>query len=140
MSKNLVIVESPTKAKVIKHYLGRDFKVLSSNGHIRDLPAKKSELSTAQAKLPYANLGIDVENDFKAIYISSPAKKKVIAKLKTEIEKWTIIYLATDEDREWEAIAWHLLEILDKKKEHKHELLYRDRGYGLIAQLVRAWH
>ena len=119
MSKNLVIVESPTKAKVIKQYLWKDFKVLSSNGHIRDLPAKKAELSPAQMKLPYANIGIDLDNDFKAIYVSSPAKKKVISKLVEELEKWTTIYLATDEDREWEAIAWHLLEILDKKREHE---------------------
>ena len=119
MTKNLVIVESPTKAKVIKQYLWSDFIVLSSNWHIRDLPAKKSELSAAQAKLPYANIWIDVENKFQAIYVISPAKKKIIDKLKAAIEKSTVIYLATDEDREWEAIAWHLLEVLDKKREHK---------------------
>lgn len=119
MTKNLVIVESPTKAKVITQYLGKEFKVLSSNWHIRDLPAKKSELSAKDQKLPYANIWIDAENGFEALYVISDWKKKIIDKLKKEITKDTIFYLATDEDREWEAISWHLLEVLDKKREHE---------------------
>lgn len=121
MTKNLVIVESPTKAKVIKQYLWRDYKVMSSNGHIRDLPAKKSELSAAQQKLPYASIWIDVDNWFEALYVCPPAKKKIINSLTEEMDKDTVIYLATDEDREWEAISWHLLEVLDKKRTHKNK-------------------
>lgn len=121
MAKNLVIVESPTKAKVIRSFLWKDYTVLSSNGHIRDLPAKKWDLTPTQAKLPYANLWVDIENNFEMLYVTTPAKKKIVKKLKDEMEYWTTIYLASDEDREWEAIAWHLLEILDKKRKHKNK-------------------
>ena len=119
MAKNLVIVESPTKAKVIKSFLWPEYTVLSSNWHIRDLAAKKADLTPTQAKLPYATLWVDIDNDFEMLYVTTPAKKKIVKKLKDAMEKDTIIYLASDEDREWEAIAWHLLEVLDKKREHK---------------------
>ena len=116
MPKNLVIVESPTKAKILKKILGKDYVVESSAGHIRDLPEKKDHLSEAQKKLSYARLGIDVENDFKPLYCSSPVKKKKIKKLKEYIKSDDMtLFLATDEDREGEAIAWHLNEILNPK-------------------------
>ncbi len=118
MAKNLVIVESPTKAKILKKILGKDYAVESSGGHVRDLPEKKDHLPPTQRKLPYATLGIDVENGFKPLYVSPPAKKKTLAKLKEEIEDGTVIYLATDEDREGEAIAWHLNQILNPKGDH----------------------
>src|SRR6188474_341634 len=99
MSKNLVIVESPAKAKTIEGYLGKDFKVASSMGHIRDLPKGSG--------------AIDIENDFEPTYEISPDKKEVISKLKKLSEDAEMVYLASDEDREGEAISWHLKEALD---------------------------
>jgi len=115
MAQKLVIVESPTKAKILKKILGRGFTVESSAGHIRDLPEKTEHLSEAQRKLPWARLGIDVKNDFTPLYCSSPAKKTRLSKLKTLVGADTELFLATDEDREGEAIAWHLNEILNPK-------------------------
>ena len=94
MQKNLVIVESPAKAKTIEKFLGKDFKVLSSYGHIRDL--KKKEFS------------IDVDKDFKPHYEIPADNKKLVTQLKEEAEQAETVWLASDEDREGEAIAWHL--------------------------------
>src|SRR6476469_5009952 len=102
MSKNLVIVESPAKAKTIEKYLGSDFKVLSSIGHIRSIVKK-----TTDGTPP-----IDVKNGFKTIYEVDPEKKKVITELKKAVKAAETVWLATDEDREGEAIAWHLCEVL----------------------------
>lgn len=99
--KNLVIVESPAKAKTIEKYLGKDFTVLSSVGHIRSIPVK--------SKTP----PIDIKNDFKTIYEIDPDKKKVITELKKSVKQAETVWLATDEDREGEAIAWHLTEVLN---------------------------
>ena len=99
MSKNLVIVESPAKAKTIEGYLGKDFKVTSSMGHIRDLPKGSG--------------AIDIENNFEPTYEVSPDKKDIISKLKKLAEDAHTVYLASDEDREGEAISWHLKEVLD---------------------------
>ena len=98
MSKNLVIVESPAKAKTIKKFLGRNYKVMASNGHVRDLP--KSQL------------GIDVENDYEPKYITIRGKGPLLADLRKEAKKSEKIYLATDPDREGEAISWHLTKAL----------------------------
>ncbi len=103
MSKNLVIVESPAKAKTIEKYLGKDFVVKSSMGHIRSLPSK--------------NGSVDVNNNFKAIYQVDPDKKKIITDLKKAVKSAETVWLASDEDREGEAIAWHLAEAL--KLDHK---------------------
>ncbi|MFA4933276.1 MAG: type I DNA topoisomerase [Candidatus Omnitrophota bacterium] len=103
MSKNLVIVESPTKARTIGKILGKDFTVVSSMGHIIDLPAKK--------------LGVDVENNFKPEYVVIPIKKKLLAQLKKEAKGKENIYIATDPDREGEAIGWQIKEKLFKAKE-----------------------
>lgn len=102
MSKNLVIVESPAKAKTIEKYLGKDFKVLSSVGHIRSI-AKKVKGGTEP---------IEVNNDFKTTYEIDPEKKKTVAELRRAVKEAETIWLATDEDREGEAIAWHLCEVL----------------------------
>src|SRR6478752_3521882 len=102
MAKNLVIVESPAKAKTIEKYLGSDFHVLSSIGHIRSIPKK-----TSDGKPP-----IDVKDGFKTQYEVDPEKKKVITELK-KAAKGAEVWLATDEDREGEAIAWHLCEVLN---------------------------
>ena len=98
MSKNLVIVESPAKAKTIEGYLGKDFTVKSSYGHVRDLPDKE--------------LGIDVKNQFLPKYIVSSDKTKVISELKKLAKESETVWLATDDDREGEAISWHLKEAL----------------------------
>src|SRR5690554_911622 len=103
MAKNLVIVESPAKAKTIEKFLGKDFKVSSSFGHIADLPSKE--------------LGVDVEGDFSPKYVVSSDKKKLVAELKALSKKAKMVWLASDEDREGEAIAWHLAEELKLDKD-----------------------
>jgi len=112
MSKNLVIVESPAKAKTIEKYLGKDFKVSSCYGHIRDL-AKDDK-------------SIDKENGFKPTYIPSPDKKKVIKELKNLRKNSEKVYIATDNDREGEAIAWHLKEILDLDDSEYERIIFRE--------------
>jgi DNA topoisomerase-1 len=110
--KHLVIVESPTKAKKIKDYLGRDYVVEASFGHVRDLPQNAKEIPEKIKKEPWARLGIDVDNDFAAFYVVPADKKAQIAKLRKLLDDADKVLLATDEDREGEAIAWHLLEVL----------------------------
>ena len=95
--KNLVIVESPSKSKTIEKYLGQDYEVVSSKGHIRDLATKGKE-----------GLGVDVENDFAPTYSISKEKASVVKELKAKAKKADYVYLATDPDREGEAISWHL--------------------------------
>ena len=113
MPKSLVIVESPAKAKTIERFLGPDYVVESSVGHIRDLPNKASELPAVYKGESWANLGVDVENDFKAYYVVPKSSAKQVSKLKKLLKGVDELYLATDEDREGEAIAWHLLEVLN---------------------------
>jgi len=115
MEKNLVIVESPAKAKTISKFLGKDFRVEASIGHIRDLPGRAEEVPEKYKKEKWARLGVDVENDFKPLYIIPDAKKKQVSKLKDALKGATAVYLATDEDREGESISWHLLELLKPK-------------------------
>lgn len=101
MSKNLVIVESPAKAKTIEKYLGKDFKVLASYGHVRDLIPKEG--------------AIDTENDFSMKYQIIERNEKHVDKIVKFLKKADTLYLATDQDREGEAISWHLYELLKKK-------------------------
>ena len=108
--RHLVIVESPAKARTIARYLGDDYIVLASVGHIRDIPVPR-DLPAEMKKGPYGKFGVDVEGDFDPYYIVSPDKKKTVAELKKALKDADTLYLATDEDREGEAIAWHLLEI-----------------------------
>ena len=112
MSKNLVIVESPAKAKTIEKFLGKDYKVESSFGHIADLPSKE--------------LGVDVEGDFKPKYRVSKDKKDVVKKLKDLAKKAELVWLASDEDREGEAIAWHLAETLGLDKEKTRRIVFSE--------------
>jgi DNA topoisomerase-1 len=113
-TKKLVIVESPTKAKTIAKYLGDDYDVLSSVGHIRDLVEPRN-LPPELKKGSLGKFSVDVENDFEPYYVVSDAKKKTVAELKKALSGANELYLATDEDREGEAIAWHLLQVLKPK-------------------------
>ncbi|MCH8075113.1 MAG: type I DNA topoisomerase [SAR324 cluster bacterium] len=116
MGKTLVIVESPTKARTISQFVDQDqFIVESSIGHIRDLPESASEIPEAVKGTPLARLSIDVDNQFKPLYIIPADKKKQVAKLKALLKDADRLYLATDEDREGEAISWHLKEVLQPK-------------------------
>ncbi len=112
MAKALVVVESPAKAKTINKYLGRDYKVIASMGHIRDLPKSK--------------LGVDIDNDFEETYESIESRKKVIKELKDAAKDATDIYVATDPDREGEAIGWHLTQELKGKKRKIHRLTFNE--------------
>src|SRR5665213_4147578 len=113
--KKLVIVESPAKAKTIAGYLGKDYVVESSIGHIRDLPINACEIPAKYKGEAWARLGVDVDHDFAPLYVVDSRKKKVVADLKAKLKNANELLLATDEDREGEAIAWHLREVLDPK-------------------------
>jgi DNA topoisomerase-1 len=115
MLKRLVIVESPAKARTIAGYLGSDFVVESSVGHIRDLPDSAAEIPEKYKGESWARLGVDVEHGFEPLYVVDPDKKKTVAQLKKQLADADELLLATDEDREGEAIAWHLLEVLKPK-------------------------
>ncbi|MBL7860560.1 MAG: type I DNA topoisomerase [Cyclobacteriaceae bacterium] len=123
MSKNLVIVESPAKAKTIEGYLGKDYKVASSMGHIRDL-----------AK---GNGAIDIENDFEPTYEVSPEKKDVIKKLKELAEDAEMVYLASDEDREGEAISWHLKEVLNLSDKKTRRIVFTEITKNAILNAIQ---
>ena len=110
--KRLVIVESPAKARTIAQFLGPDYIVESSIGHIRDLPSTAAEIPAKYKKEPWARLGVNVDQDFEPLYIIPAAKKQQVTKLRKLLKQADELYLATDEDREGEAIAWHLLEVL----------------------------
>jgi DNA topoisomerase-1 len=122
MAKNLVIVESPAKAKTIEKFLGKDFQVESSFGHIADLPSKE--------------LGVNVDGDFKPKYIVSTDKKAVVKKLKDLAKKAEIVWLASDEDREGEAIAWHLAEQLKLKEENTKRIVFHEITKNAILKAV----
>ncbi|MGV9822866.1 type I DNA topoisomerase [Nocardia xishanensis] len=113
--RRLVIVESPTKARKIAPYLGRNYTVEASVGHIRDLPRGAADVPAKYKGQPWARLGVDVDNDFEPIYVVSPDKKAKVTELKSLLKDADELYLATDPDREGEAIAWHLLETLKPK-------------------------
>ena len=112
MPKNLVIVESPAKAKTIENYLGKEFKVTSSYGHVRDLPK--------------GDKAIDIENGFVPTYEISADKKEVIRELKKLAKDAEMIYLASDDDREGEAISWHLKEALDLNDANTRRIVFRE--------------
>ncbi len=111
----LVIVESPAKAKTIGGYLGKGYTVEASIGHIRDLPRNAADVPAKYKGMPWARLGVDTEHDFEPLYVISPDRKQQVSKLKALVKDTDEVYLATDEDREGEAIAWHLVQTLDPK-------------------------
>ena len=114
-AKHLVIVESPAKAKTIQSYLGPDYAVTASVGHIRDLPVRAGDVPAEYKGLPWARLGVNTEGEFEAIYVVDADKKARINEIKKQLKDAEELLLATDEDREGEAISWHLLEVLRPK-------------------------
>ena len=124
MAKNLVIVESPAKAKTIEGYLGKDFTVASSMGHIRDLPK--------------GNGAIDIENNYQPTYEVSPEKKEIIAKLKKLSSEAETVYLASDEDREGEAISWHLKEVLDLNDAKTRRIVFTEITKNAIQNAIKS--
>ena len=123
MAKNLVIVESPAKAKTIERFLGKDFKVTSSFGHIADLPSKE--------------LGVDVAGDFTPKYVIPADKKRLVKELKSLANKAEIVWLASDEDREGEAIAWHLIETLKLNKEKTKRIVFHEITRSAILSAIK---
>ncbi|MBQ3307877.1 MAG: type I DNA topoisomerase [Bacilli bacterium] len=125
MSKNLVIVESPSKSKTIEKYLGNDYKVLSSKGHIRDLS------TTGQY-----GLGVDIENGFKPNYIPIKGKSNIIKELKKQVKESKMVYLASDPDREGEAIAWHLKDALGIKEKDYQRVLFNEITHDKVLEAM----
>jgi DNA topoisomerase I len=123
MSKNLVIVESPAKAKTIEGYLGKDYKVASSYGHVRDLPK--------------GDKAIDISNRFEPTYEVTPDKREVIKQLKSLVKDAETIYLASDDDREGEAISWHLKEVLKLKDENTKRIVFREITKNAITKAIQ---
>ena len=123
MPKNLVIVESPAKAKTIEKFLGKDYQVESSFGHIADLPSKE--------------LGVDVDNNFEPKYIVDKEKKALVKKLKDLAKKADMIWLASDEDREGEAISWHLAEELGLTKEKTKRIVFNSITKSAIQKAIQ---
>ena len=133
--KPLVIVESPAKAKTISGFLGSEFSVESSIGHIRDLPRSAADVPEAYKGTAWAKLGVDVDNGFAPLYIVAAEKKAHISKLKALMKDASELYLATDEDREGESIAWHLLEVL-KPKVPVRRMVFHEITRGAIQRAV----
>jgi DNA topoisomerase-1 len=138
MGKALVIVESPAKARTIGGLLGPDFIVESSIGHIRDLPRGADEVPAAYKGEGWARLGVDVDNGFKPLYVVSASKKSVVANLKRLLKDADELYLATDEDREGESIAWHLFEVLSPTVPVK-RMVFHEITPEAIARAVEEW-
>jgi DNA topoisomerase-1 len=133
--RHLVIVESPAKARTIAGYLGADYVVESSIGHIRDMPDKAAEIPVKYRKEPWARLGVDVDHDFEALYVVHADKKSQVAKLRQLLAGADELLLATDEDREGEAIAWHLLEEL-KPRVPTRRMVFHEITPQAIAEAV----
>ncbi|MDH4248196.1 MAG: type I DNA topoisomerase, partial [Deltaproteobacteria bacterium] len=136
MSKSLVIVESPTKARTIARFLGEDYVVESSIGHIRDLPSSAEEIPEGVKGQPWTRLGINIEDDFHPLYVIPGNKKEQVRRLKTLLKGADQIYLATDEDREGESISWHLREVLQPKVPI-HRLVFHEITREAIQNALR---
>ena len=133
MTKSLVIVESPTKAKTISAFLGADSVVESSMGHIRDLPRSAAEIPAKAKGEAWARLGVNVDNDFEPLYVVPKERRDRIKKLKALLKDVDRVYLATDEDREGESIAWHLIEVL-KPKVPIHRMVFHEITQSAIDE------
>ena len=137
-AKPLVIVESPAKAKTIAGLLGSDYVVESSIGHIRDLPRGADEVPAAYKGEAWSRLGVDVDNGFKPLYVISSQKKSQVNKLKQLVKQASEVYLASDEDREGESIAWHLLEVLEPRVPVK-RMVFHEITRPAIERAVLEW-
>ena len=124
MAKNLVIVESPAKAKTIEGYLGNDYTVKSSYGHVRDLPDNDT--------------GIDIENGYRPTYVISDDKKQVVSELKKLAKQAETVWLATDDDREGEAISWHLHEALNLNDQNTRRIVFREITKNAIQNAIKS--
>src|SRR6187431_1089278 len=133
--KRLVIVESPAKAKTIAGYLGPDFVVESSIGHIRDLPDRAADVPEEIKDKAWGRMAVDVDNGFEPYYVVDSDKKKVVADLKRKLKDVDELLLATDEDREGEAIAWHLLQEL-KPKVPTRRMVFHEITKGAIEEAL----
>ncbi len=138
MPKPLVIVESPAKARTIAGYLGADYVVESSVGHIRDLPSNASEVPKKFKGTDAGRLGIDVENHFQPIYVVPKKKKDVVKELKDAVKDASELYLATDEDREGEAISWHVLEVLGPDVPVR-RMVFHEITRSAIEEAIQNW-
>src|SRR5579862_1224105 len=136
--KPLVIVESPAKARTISGLLGPGFVVESSVGHIRDLPRRAQEIPSAYKGEGWARLGVDVDNGFKPLYVVAAEKRDVVSRLKGLVKQASEVYLATDEDREGESIAWHLLEVLNPTVPVK-RMVFHEITPEAIGRAVEEW-
>src|SRR3954463_3814562 len=138
MPKPPVIVESPAQAKTIPPFLGGDFIVESSIGHIRDLPRNAADVPPEFKGLPWARDGVDPENDFKPLYIVPQEKAQQVRKLKQALKDASELYPATDEDREGESISWHLLEVLSPQVPVK-RMVFHEITEAAIERAVEDW-
>src|SRR5262249_43514842 len=134
-NKSLVIVESPTKAKTITKFLGKDFVVKASMGHIRDLPNKADEVPESLKKTKWAKLGVNIAENFEPLYIIPPKKADQVKALRDALKDASFLYLATDEDREGESISWHLVETL-KPKVPTRRLVFHEITKEAIARAI----
>src|SRR5438309_5449539 len=140
MAKPLVIVESPAKARTISRFLGGDFLVESSIGHVRDLPRNAAEVPASHKGEAWARLGVDIEHDFKPLYVVNSEKRSQVAKLKRLLKDASELLLATDEDREGESIAWHLLEVLSPPaRVPVKRMVFHEITPGAIERAVDEW-
>ncbi|MDP3793594.1 MAG: type I DNA topoisomerase, partial [Candidatus Uhrbacteria bacterium] len=128
--------ESPTKAKTIRKFLGSDYTVIASMGHVRDLPDSSTEIPAAFKDAKWANLGVDVEHNFTPLYVVPKKKAKIMSELKAALKTAEDVYLATDEDREGESISWHLLELL-KPKVPVHRMVFHEITKHAIEEALK---
>ena len=135
MARALVIVESPTKAKTIRKFLGDEYRVEASMGHVRDLPSSAAEIPASVKGKPWARLAVDVENGFQPVYVVPSDKKKIVSHLKAELAQCDTLYIATDEDREGESIGWHLLQLL-KPTVPTHRMVFHEITQDAIEKAL----
>src|SRR3982750_784284 len=140
MAKPLVIVESPAKARTISRFLGDDYVGESSIGHVRDLPRNAAEVPASHKGEGWARLGVDIEHDFKPLYVVSSEKRQQVAKLKRLLKDADELFLATGEAREGESIAWHLLEVLSPPARLPvKRMVFHEITPGAIRRAVDDW-
>lgn len=135
-TKHLVIVESPTKARTISKFLKKDYDVVASNGHIRDLPNNAAEIPASLKKEGWTRLGVNVDDQFEALYVIPSDKKEHVKQLKERLKDAKTVYLATDEDREGESISWHLVQTL-KPKVPVHRMVFHEITEDAILEALK---